>query len=141
MKISLPCLLVVVALLATGSLRAEEDAAVVARAAALDVAGAFSNDGFKLRDGHWSGDVGTGAIVALNLYAGNQYWFAAALSGPGKPMIELFDETGKPVTGDAWKDGGRVALGVSATASGQYFLRIRMAEGAPSVFCVVYSYK
>ena len=47
------CLLIAVALI---SVRAEEtDSQVEARKVALDLAGAFSNDGFKLRDGHWSG--------------------------------------------------------------------------------------
>ena len=34
------------------SVRAETDAEVQARKDALDVAGAFANDGFKIRDGH-----------------------------------------------------------------------------------------
>ena len=34
---------------------ADTDAEVNARKNALDVAGAFTNDGFKLRDGHWCG--------------------------------------------------------------------------------------
>ena len=37
------------------AVRAETDAEVQARKDALDVAGAFANDGFKIRDGHWCG--------------------------------------------------------------------------------------
>ncbi len=33
---------------------ADTDEAVQARKVALELAGAFSNDGFKIRDGHWS---------------------------------------------------------------------------------------
>jgi hypothetical protein len=37
----------------------------------------FANDGFKVRDGHWTGTVKKGdrTVVAVNLYAGNEYWF------------------------------------------------------------------
>src|SRR5437870_9204229 len=35
----------------------ESDSEVAARKAALDLAGAFSNEGFKMRDGHWSGTI------------------------------------------------------------------------------------
>ncbi|HJT46152.1 MAG TPA: hypothetical protein VJ721_07765, partial [Chthoniobacterales bacterium] len=54
----------------------ETDQEVEARKAALDLAGAFSNDGFKMRDGHWCGTVKPHdhALIAVNLYAGNQYW-------------------------------------------------------------------
>ena len=33
---------------------AESDKEVEARNVAMELAGAFSNDGFKIRDGHWS---------------------------------------------------------------------------------------
>jgi hypothetical protein len=35
----------------------ETDAEAEAHKAALDVAGAFSNDGFRLRDGTWKGPI------------------------------------------------------------------------------------
>ncbi len=66
------------------SLRAQSDAEVQARKEALDVAGAFSNEGFKIRDGHWCGALKPHdhALVAVNLYSGNQYWFSAGATGP-----------------------------------------------------------
>src|SRR5256714_14875762 len=56
----------------------ESDTEVAARKAALDLAGAFLNEGFKMRDGHWSGTIKPKeqALIAGDLYAGNQYWFA-----------------------------------------------------------------
>ena len=36
-------------------LRAETDKEVEAHKAVLDLVGAFTNEGFKIRDGHWSG--------------------------------------------------------------------------------------
>jgi len=119
------------------------DGQVAARAAALEVAGAFSNDGFKLRDGYWSGAIAKGEapVLALNLFAGNHYWFSVATTSAGTPVIELFDEAGRPVETEPWKDGQRAAAGFSAVASGPYFLRIRTGTGEAADFCVVYSYK
>ncbi len=65
----------VLAAVALASARADEaDKEVKARKVALDLAGAFSNDGFKIRDGHWSGELNQGghAVVAVNLYAGTK---------------------------------------------------------------------
>ena len=45
-------------LLAAGLfLRAETDDEVEARKQVLDLTGAFQNEGFKLRDGHWAGQL------------------------------------------------------------------------------------
>ncbi len=62
---------------------ADNDKEVEARKVALDLAGAFSNDGFKIRDGHWAGALKKGeqAVLAVNLYAGNQYWFSVGADG------------------------------------------------------------
>ena len=48
--------LILAAVLATVTpLRAETDKEVEAHKAVLDLVGAFTNEGFKIRDGHWSG--------------------------------------------------------------------------------------
>src|SRR5437660_11652638 len=67
---------------------AESDKEVEARKAALDLAGAFSNEGFKMRDGHWSGTIKPTehALIAVNLYAGNQYWFSVGATEPAKKI-------------------------------------------------------
>lgn len=131
--------------LALGSARAEEsDSEVEARKMALDLAGAFGNDGFKLRDGHWSGPINQGesAIVAVNLYAGNQYWFAVGASEGAKNVtVQIYDETGKPVATDDYDEGDQAAAGFSPSVSGQYFVGINPMEGAAKSFCLVYSYK
>src|ERR1700738_5220191 len=79
---------------------AETDQEIEARKAALDLAGAFSNDGFKMRDGHWCGTINPRdhAIIAVNLYAGNQYWFSIGATGGAKKLaVSVYDETGKAV--------------------------------------------
>src|SRR5438132_11082087 len=104
---------------------ADTDAEVNARKNALDVAGAFTNDGFKLRDGHWCGILKAQdhALIAVNLYAGNQYWFAVGATDPAKKIaVNVYDETGRLLTTDHYAGGDRAAAGCSPTDSGQYLV-------------------
>jgi len=123
---------------------AETDQEVAARAIALELAGAFSNDGFKLRDGHWSGTLAPNEskLIAVNLYAGNEYWFSAGATGQAKKLtVEVFDETGAPVTTQLFNSGTKAAAGFPVTNSGQYFIQVRLAEGEAAGVCFLYSYK
>jgi len=130
---------------AAGFVGAENDEEVEARKQALDLTGAFSNDGFKLRDGHWAGQIKPSehALIAVNLYAGNQYWFSAAAANAKakKIAVALYDESGKAVTTESYNDGERASAGFSPTTSGQYFVAVSLVEGEPSTVCLVYSYK
>ena len=93
------CLTILAALALCAPALAETDEEVAAREVALELAGAFSNDGFKIRDGHWSGSLAPGEskIIAVNLYAGNQYWFSAGATEKAKKLtVDVFDETGCP---------------------------------------------
>jgi hypothetical protein len=126
------------------SLRAETDEEVEAHKLVLDLTGAFTNDGFKLRDGHWTGTVKPRerALIAVNLYAGNQYWFSAAANSKAKKIaVDLYDETGRPLVTDSYNDGERASAGFSPSSSGQYFVSVSLLEGEPTTFCLVYSYK
>jgi hypothetical protein len=123
---------------------AESDTEVKARKTALDLAGAFTNDGFKIRDGHWSGSVKPQepALIAVNLYAGNQYWFAAAADADGKKVgVKIYDETGSQVTAENYESGETAAAGFSPENSGQYFVSVSLLEGEPGSVCLVCSYK
>ena len=134
-----------VVLLAGGvSLRAQTDEEVEAHRLVLDLTGAFSNDGFKLRDGHWAGQIKPAerAVIAVNLYAGNEYWFSAAANAKAKKIsVELYDESGKPLATEVYNEGERASAGFSPTSSGQYFVAVNLLEGEATTFCVVYSYK
>jgi hypothetical protein len=124
--------------------RGETDQEVEARKAALDLAGAFSNDGFKLRDGHWCGTIKPHehTLIAVNLYAGNQYWFSVGATGPAKKLaVDVYDETGKQVATESYSSGEQAAAGFSPTNSGQYYVMVAVAEGESSSVCFVYSYK
>jgi hypothetical protein len=126
------------------TLRAETDAEVNARKDALELAGAFANDGFRIRDGHSCGTLKPHdrALIAVNLYAGNQYWFCVGTVEPAKKVaLTIFDETGKQMTTESYSNEDKAAAGFEPENSGQYFVGIDLANGQEGSFCLVYSYK
>lgn len=144
MKRLLALLLGMILLATAISVRAQTDEEVEAHRHVLDLTGAFSNDGFKLRDGHWAGEIKPAerAVIAVNLYAGNEYWFSVAGSAKAKKIsVDLYDESGKPLTTEVFNEGERASAGYSPTSSGQFFVVVSLLEGEPTTFCLVYSYK
>jgi hypothetical protein len=132
------------ALSASVVLRADTDAEVSARKDALELAGAFGNDGFKLRDGHSCGVLKPHdhSLIAVNLYAGNQYWFSVGTAEPLKKVaVSLYDESGKRMTTENLDDGNKAATGFAPENSGQYFVSVDSVEDQEGSFCLVYSYK
>ena len=115
------------------------------REVALELAGGFTNDGYKIRDGHWSGELKSGApqVLQVNLYAGNQYYFSLGTTDKAKKVaVVVYDETGKPVPEEQFfQDKQRAAAGVSPVASGPYYVSVKLVEGDPADFCLLYSYK
>jgi hypothetical protein len=137
-------LLTLAASLALAPLHAATDAEVDARRIALELAGAFSNDGFKLRDGVAMGTLEKGKpkVVQVNLYAGNEYWFSLAGAGEAKKVaVSVFDETGKKLDTEPYQEGATAAAGFTPGASGPYFVKVELVEGATAAFCLLYSYK
>ncbi|HEU0209867.1 MAG TPA: hypothetical protein VFQ78_12930 [Candidatus Udaeobacter sp.] len=132
------------ALSTSAVMRADTDAEVNARKDALEVAGAFSNDGFKIRDGHSCGTLKQHdhSLVTVNLYAGNQYWFSVGTVEPVKKVaVSVYDEAGKQMTTENYSNGEKAAAGFAPENSGQYFVAIDLVEGQEGSFCLVYSYK
>jgi hypothetical protein len=124
-------------------LRAATDGEVAAHEAVLDLAGAFTNDGFKLRDGDVAGTLKSGeaVVVQVDLYAGNQYWFSVATADPKTAVsISLYDESGKLLDTSPYIDPHRAAAGYSPDVSGPYYVRLTN-PGAPATYCLIYSYK
>jgi hypothetical protein len=143
MKMRLPILAIICALAVT-AMAAETDQEVEARKEALDLAGAFSNDGFKIRDGHWSGTIKPHehALIAVNLYAGNHYWFSVGATERAKKLaITVYDESGQQVVAESYDAGQKVAAGFSPTNSGQYYVSVGLVEGEEGGVCFLYSYK
>lgn len=123
---------------------APSDDGVAARRAALGVAGAFQNDGFKLRDGVWSRRLEPGAahLIQVNLYAGNQYWFTVGAAGGAKKVaVSVFAENGEPIECEPYAEGATAAAGFSPGISGPYYVKVELIEGAAATLCLVYSYK
>jgi len=136
--------IIALSLVSAGLVRADTDREVEAHKVVLDLAGAFSNDGFKMRDGHWTGPLKSreNALVAVNLYAGNQYWFSVGAVDPAKKIeVAVYDETGNRVTTESYSEGERAAAGFTPTSSGQYYVSVSLVEGGESTYCLVYSYK
>jgi len=118
--------------------------ATVARSRALELAGAFANDGYKVRDGFFSGALEKGKPVFLqvNLFSGNEYWFSAAANGPARKIsVDVFDAKGRPLEGETYKDAGTAAAGIVTKKSGPHVVRVELTDGDKSDFCLVYSYK
>ena len=126
------------------TLRADSDAEVSARKDALELAGAFGNDGFKIRDGHSCGVLKPHdhALIAVNLYAGNEYWFSVGTAEPLKKVaVSLYDETGNQMKTENFSNGDRAAAGFAPATSGQYFVSVDSVEDQEGSFCLIYSYK
>jgi hypothetical protein len=144
MKRCFQVFLLVFVLSASVILRAETDAEVNARKDALELAGAFANDGFKIRDGHSCGVLKPHdhALIAVNLYAGNQYWFSVGTAEPLKKVgVSVYDETGKQMSTENLNNGDKAAAGFAPENSGQYYVSVDSVEDQEGSFCLVYSYK
>lgn len=133
---------------AAASKIADSDAATAARAKALDYADALENEGYKVRDGYWSGTWQNRKdlkVAKANLYVGNEYYFVLASDGKAKRVaLHLYDEKGNPVNNEQLNQELHrpiAAAGFSPESSGQYFVTAELLEGEPGEFCVVYAYR
>jgi hypothetical protein len=120
------------------------DSDVSARSKALELAGAFSNDGYKIRDGYWPGEIEPDRpqFLEVNLFAGNEYWFSAAVTSPGRKIaVSVLNEKGKPVDYQTYEEGQVSAAGFVPEVSGRYFIKMALLDGEKAQFCLLYSYK
>ena len=120
------------------------DAEVAMRSDVLDLAGAFQNDGFKIRDGVWYARTSKDhpATIEVNLYSGNAYWFSVAGSKSATDLkITIYDNAGQPVSSEPYGSENKAASGVSPDASGLYYVRVSSGDSQPTSFCLIYSYK
>jgi hypothetical protein len=130
----------------------EQTLAIEARRIALETANAFTNEGFRVRDGEWSPWISKNAPVFLQvtLFAGNRYWFVAATSVPGtKLRVSVYSAAGKSIKGEQWqdplgKDCSRAAAGVAPEQSGEYIVGVELLDApgtSPVGSCLVYAYQ
>jgi hypothetical protein len=114
------------------------------RSRALEVAADRQALGYHLRDGFWSGTLEKNqpVLIAVHLFAGNDYWFSAANLDPDTRLkVSLFDRWGNPAGGRESEGQGRATAGISAIRSGPHFVHLEMTEGDKAHTCMVYSYK
>lgn len=123
---------------------ASSDAQVTCRRAALELAGAWINDGFRLRERTWAGTLPTDkpALARVNLLAGNRYCFTVATNAASTTLsMTIYTDRGTPVTAESYQDGPLAAAGFAPTVSGSYIIGISESNGTPVPFCLIYSYK
>jgi len=123
---------------------AETEDQTKARSDVLDLAGAFQNDGFKIRDGTWFGQVSNGhsQTIQVNLYSGNAYWFSAADAESSTGLtVSVFDDHGNPVEVQSYQKDNKAAAGFSPDASGLYYVEVSSSGPSATTFCLIYSYK
>ena len=123
---------------------ADTDDQTKAHREVLDLAGAFQNDGFKLRDGTWYAEVSQGhpQTLQVNLYSGNAYWFSVAgTEGSTGLTVSVFDDHGNPVEIQSYQKDNKAAAGFSPDASGLYYVEVSSSAQAPTTLCLIYSYK
>src|SRR5580692_5213324 len=138
-RLAIPLILSTALAVASFAQDATTDNEVAARNTALGVAGAFGNDGFKLRDGNWAGTIAPGKpqILQVNLYAGNQYWFTLGATPAGKKLaVTVYDETGKLLETESYQDVSVAAAGFAPQASGPYYVKVELVDGASTAFCL-----
>ena len=123
---------------------ASGDAVITCRRAALELAGAWTNDGFRLRERSWAGTLPAGkpALARVNLLAGNRYWFTAATNAASTSLsLNIYDEHGTPVAAETHQDGPLAAVAFAPASSGSYIIGVSESRGTPVPFCLIYSYK
>ncbi|MEO6054103.1 MAG: hypothetical protein ABIP97_08840 [Chthoniobacterales bacterium] len=117
------------------------------RSKALELAGAFTNDGFKIRDGYFKGvlEPNKPVLFEVNLYAGDQYWFCAGMTPADQPArkigVAIYDETGKKIDAELYKEDNTGAAGIVAGNSGRYYVEVTLESGPKADYCFLYAYK
>ena len=108
---------------------------VVSKRYALDLLGGLVNRGFSVRDAIWEVSLSRHKIelLHLTLFAGNQYWFAAASSSAQRLKLSLYNDAGDQIPLDLWKDdhtipGARVAGGLLISKSGNYYVGLELLD-------------
>jgi hypothetical protein len=145
--LSFPAFLLVIAVVMSGPATlfgADTAEQTTAHSEVLDLAGAFQNDGFKIRDGTWYAQISKDhpQTIQVNLYSGNAYWFSVAdANGSTAVSVSVFDDHGNPVEVQSYQKDNKAAAGFSPDASGLYYVEVSSSAPAATTFCLIYSYK
>jgi hypothetical protein len=84
----------------------------------------------------------TACGAGVNLFRGNQYWFCLAVDPESKnPKVSLFGPDGQRLAVLSHGETGLAAAGVTAGATGQYFVQVETEGGPATDFCLLYLFK
>ena len=119
---------------------------------ALETAGGFARDGFRIRDAEWAFVLAKGmtTFLKVTLFAGNHYRFVVATATPGaKIRLSIYDASGHILKSEQWQDsvdhsGGGSAAGIAPELSGPYFVGVELVDSPsnqPLEFSLVSVYK
>ena len=114
------------------------------RKRALQLAADGKSQGYALRDGFWSGTLEKGkpVVIAVHLFAWNDYLFSAATVAPGSRLrLSIFDRWGNTAGGEDSMSESCASAWISAIRSDRFYLRLELTEGDKAEASVVYSYK
>jgi len=115
-----------------------------ARAKALELAGAFTNEGFKIRDGFHAAKIARNEvqIVEVNLFAGNEYWLCAGADERGRKLaVAIYDEGGNRLEVEPFEAARMAAAGIIPAYSGRYYVAVELTDGDPAEYVLLYAYK
>lgn len=115
----------------------------ILRAKALELACGLAGEDFNIRDGFWfeKSLTASSKLLAVNLVAGNRYWFCIATAENGVPKLRIYDADGKLVKATERAESGLAAVDVTAPHSGRYFVEVGRSEERLPEFCLLYLFQ
>ena len=114
------------------------------RSKAIEIAGAPPESGYIARDGFWLGTLEKQkpVVLAVNLFAGNEYLFSAANLDPATQLrVSVFDGEGRPTGSENPLESSGATASVAPLRNGRHFVRLLMTEGDKAETCMVYFFK
>ena len=121
------------ALVFAGSLWAPRASGFVdeALSIAFEAAVPYIEQGFEVREDHWSGEIPSGQakLVRHQLFRGNEYWFWGGTSFDDcEVLVEIFDKEGVAVGLETFSKGKTAGVRVLPSSTGTYYLRVTVTS-------------
>lgn len=120
------------------------DDVLQSRANVIELAHAFTDEGFIVRDGFWRTELKPGEeqICGLQLFANVDYWICLGAGVNAEVDMALFSSGALPVpVHERIQEPSRAAIRVRPKRSGTFYLKLRSVRGEGGRVCVTYCYK
>jgi hypothetical protein len=98
---------------------------------AFEAAVPYIEEGFQVREDHWSGEIPSGQakLVRHQLFRGNEYWFWVGTSFDDcEVLVEVFDKEGMAVGLETFSKGKTAGVRVLPSSTGTYFIRVTVTS-------------